>query len=164
MQLPPPKAASNLFANTVRFRDAYHTMLRPLCRKVQLPPLALDILLFFANNPGCDTASDVCRCRGLKPTLVSFHVDRLVSVGLLERRSVAGDRRKTSLVLTPEAMWIVNEGRALQQRFSQELTRGLSADDLEHLKTCIAAFDRNIDRIRAGALPPDAEEMEEPHA
>ena len=160
MQLPPPKTASDLFANTVRFRDAYHAMLRPLCQKAQLPPIALDILLFFANNPDCDTASDVCRCRGLKPTLVSFHVDRLVSEGLLERRAVAGDRRKTSLALTDRAAWIVDEGRSLQQRFSQELTRGLSEADLAHLRTCIAAFDRNIDRIRAGLTDPDAESEE----
>ena len=158
--LPPPKPAPNLFANTVRFRDAYHTMLRPLCQKAQLPPIALDILLFLANNPGCDTASDVCRCRGLKPTLISFHVDRLVSEGLLERRAVASDRRKTSLVLTDKAAWIVDEGHCLQQRFSQELMRGLGEDDLAHLKTCIAAFDRNIERIRAGQTGPDAESEE----
>lgn len=159
MQLPS-KPAPNLLANAIRFRDAYHTMLRPLCQKAQLPPIALDILLFIANNPSCDTASNVCRCRGLKPTLVSFHVDRLVSEGLLERRAVAGDRRKTSLVLTDRAAWIVDEGRALQQRFSQELTRGLSEDDLAHLKICIAAFDRNIDRIQAGLTGPDAESEE----
>ena len=163
MQLPPPKTASDLFANTVRFRDAYHTMLRPLCQRAQLPPIALDILLFLANNPGCDTASDICRCRGLKPTLVSFHVDRLVSEGLLARSAIAADRRKTSLALTDRAAWIVDEGHVLQQRFSQELTRGLSEDDLAHLKTCIAAFDRNIDRIRAGQTGPDAE-LEGSHA
>lgn len=163
MQLPPPKPAPNLLANAVRFRDAYHTMLRPLCQRAQMPPIALDILLFLANNPGCDTASDICRCRGLKPTLVSFHVDRLVSEGLVERRAVAGDRRKTSLVLTDKAAWIVDEGHCLQQRFSQELTRGLSEDDLAHLKTCIAAFDRNIERIRAGQTGPDAE-LEGSHA
>ena len=153
--------AADLFSNTRRFHDAYHTIMRPLCIEAQLPPMAIDILMFLANNPGLDTASDICRCRGLKPGIVSFHVDRLVSDGLLERKSVTGDRRKTLLVLTPKADWIIKKGHSLQQQFSQELTRGLSEADLTHLKACIAVFDRNIDRIRSGAQPEE-QQTEEP--
>ena len=31
-----------------------------------LPPAAADILLFLANNPGCETAGEICRMRGKK--------------------------------------------------------------------------------------------------
>ena len=71
--------ASAMFANAARFTDAYHAVIAPLCEKTQLPPAAVDILLFLANNPGHDTAAAVCRMRGLKPGIVSFHVDRLVT-------------------------------------------------------------------------------------
>lgn len=73
-------------------------VLQPLCREAELPALALDILLFIANNPDKSTARDVCQFRGMKPGIVSFHVDRLAAAGLLERRPVPGDRRKTQLV------------------------------------------------------------------
>ena len=142
--------ASAMFANAARFTDAYHAVIAPLCEKTQLPPAAVDILLFLANNPGHDTAAAVCRMRGLKPGIVSFHVDRLVTEGYLLRQSVPGDRRKTSLVCTEKAAPVIAQGRALQRAFAEQLTNGLSEEDLAHFRRCIAAFDRNIERIRTG--------------
>ena len=84
----PLLTASAMFANVARFADAYHAALSPLCAETGLPPAAADILLFLANNPGCETAGAICRMRGLKPAIVSFHIDRLVSEGFLLRQSV----------------------------------------------------------------------------
>ena len=140
--------ASAMFANAVRFTDAYHAVIAPLCEKTQLPPAAVDILLFLANNPGHDTAAAVCRMRGLKPGIVSFHVDRLVTEGYLLRRSVPGDRRKTMLLCTEKAAPIIAQGRVLQHSFAEQLASGLSEEDLAHFRRCIAVFDRNIERIR----------------
>ena len=75
----PMLTASVMFANAARFADAYHTAIAPRCASTGLPPAAADILLFLANNPGCETAGEICRMRGMKPALVSFHIDRLVS-------------------------------------------------------------------------------------
>ena len=93
----PLLTASAMFANAARFSDAYHAALSPLCAETGLPPAAADILLFLANNPGCETAGAICRMRGLKPAIVSFHIDRLVGEGFLQRQPVPGDRRKLHL-------------------------------------------------------------------
>ena len=140
--------ASAMFANAARFTDAYHAVIAPLCEKTQLPPAAVDILLFLANNPGHDTAAAVCRMRGLKPGIVSFHVDRLVTEGYLLRQGVPGDRRKTMLLCTEKAAPIIAQGRVLQHLFAEQLASGLSEEDLAHFRRCIAVFDRNIERIR----------------
>lgn len=140
--------ASAMFANAVRFTDAYHAVIAPLCEKTQLPPAAVDILLFLANNPGHDTAAAVCRMRGLKPGIVSFHVDRLVTEGYLLRQGVPGDRRKTMLLCTEKAAPIIAQGRVLQHSFAEQLASGLSEEDLAHFRRCIAVFDCNIERIR----------------
>ena len=95
-----------------------------------------------------DTATAVCRMRGLKPGIVSFHVDRLVTEGYLLRRSVPGDRRKTMLLCTEKAAPIIAQGRVLQHSFAEQLASGLSEEDLAHFRRCIAVFDRNIERIR----------------
>lgn len=144
----PLLTASAMFANAARFADAYHAALSPLCAETGLPPAATDILLFLANNPGCETAGAICRMRGLKPAIVSFHIDRLVSEGFLLRQSVLGDRRKTALVLTEKAESVVERGRRLQKAFADRLIDGLSEEDLAHFRRCVAAFDRNIERIR----------------
>lgn len=144
----PLLTASAMFANAARFADAYHAALSPLCAETGLPPAAADILLFLANNPGCETPGAICRMRGLKPAIVSFHIDRLVSEGFLLRQSVPGDRRKTALVLTEKAESVVERGRGLQKAFADRLIDGLSEEDLAHFRRCVAAFDRNIERIR----------------
>ena len=96
-----------------------------------------------------ETAGEICRMRGMKPALVSFHIDRLVGEGYLLRQPVPGDRRKTALVLTAQAQPIVAEGRELQRAFADRLAEGLSAEDLAHFRRCVAIFDRNIEQIRA---------------
>ena len=144
----PLLTASAMFANAARFADAYHAALSPLCAETGLPPAAADILLFLANNPGCETAGAICRMRGLKPAIVSFHIDRLVNEGFLLRQSVPGDRRTTALVLTEKAESVVERGRGLQKAFADRLIDGLSEEDLAHFRRCVAAFDRNIERIR----------------
>ena len=58
--------------------QAYSAMCKPLCQELKLPQTAFDILMFLANNPGLDTARDICTYRGLKPGIVSFHVEKLV--------------------------------------------------------------------------------------
>ena len=137
----PMLTASVMFANAARFADAYHTAIAPLCASTGLPPAAADILLFLANNPGCETAGEICRMRGMKPALVCE--------GYLLRQPVPGDRRKTALVLTAQAQPIVAEGRELQRAFADRLAEGLSAEDLAHFRRCVAIFDRNIEQIRA---------------
>ena len=150
----PLLTASAMFANAARFADAYHAAISPLCAETGLPPAAADILLFLANNPGCETAGEICRMRGLKPAIVSVHIDRLVSEGLLSRREVPGDRRKTRLVCTDAAAEIVERGRALQKAFAQKLVDvdGLSEADVAVFHSCLAAIGDNIEDIRKNGL------------
>ena len=140
--------ATEMFANAARFTDAYHIAMQPLCEKTHLPPVAVDILMFLANNPGHETAREICRFRGLKPGIVSFHVDRLVQEGYLERGSVLGDRRKTALRCTQKAADVIEEGRRLQKAFAACLTEGMTEADLAHFRRCAKIFDANIARIR----------------
>ena len=146
----PLLSASAMFANAARFADAYHAAISPLCAETGLPPAAVDILLFLANNEGYDTARDICRCRGMKPGIVSFHVEKLVTEGYLERQSVPGDRRKTRLVCTEKAAPVLERGRARQELFGRNMAEGLGEEDLAHLRKCMAVFERNIEQIRTG--------------
>ena len=141
--------AVRFYTYAKRFEEAYTTVMRPLTVELKMAQPAVDILLFLANNPGCETAGAICRMRGLKPAIVSFHIDRLVGEGFLQRQPVPGDRRKTALVLTAQAQPIVAEGRELQRAFADRLAEGLSAEDLAHFRRCVAIFDRNIEQIRA---------------
>lgn len=143
--------ASQLSAYSRRLADAYAAAMRPLAQETGLPQGAVDILLFLANNPGLDTARDICACRGLKPGIVSLNVENLTAGGYITRQSVPGDRRKCRLVCTPKAEPIVSRGRALQEAFFARMTEGVPHGDLEACLRCFAAFDQNLTRIAAEA-------------
>ena len=140
--------AYQVYTGARQLLEGYAAAMQPLCRREGLAPNGVDILLFLANNPGLDTARDICTYRGLKPGIVSFHVDRLVTEGYLLRQGVPGDRRKTMLLCTEKAAPIIAQGRVLQHSFAEQLASGLSEEDLAHFRRCIAVFDRNIERIR----------------
>ena len=140
--------AAQMFLNARQLMEAYTTVLKPLCLETGMPQMAMDILLFLANNPDHATANEICRLRGFKPGIVSVHVDKLVSEGLLQRESVPGDRRKTSLTPTNAASDLIARGRAMQKSFAHQLMEGLSEDELQCFMHCLTVFHRNIDRIR----------------
>lgn len=143
---------SRVFDNSNKLIDAYHKVLQPLCKETGIPPLALDILLFFANQDENMTANDVCRLRGFKSGIVSVHIDRLVTGGLLERRAVPGDRRKTNLVPTQNAMPIIEKGRELQLSFGEKLLQGIDASDIAVWEKIMMTIDKNVADVREHGL------------
>ena len=138
---------SKVFDHTSKITEAYHTLLKPLCKESDLPPLALDILLFMANNPSKATANDMCRMRGVKSGIVSVHIDRLVRDGLLIRAVVPEDRRRTRLTPTEKASDMIEKGRKIQREFSVELRNGISEEDSLVWQRVMKTIDGNISRI-----------------
>ena len=145
--------ATRLQTQAKRLMDAYEAAMQPLSRAFSIPQTAAEILLFLANNPENRTAKDICALRRYKPGIVSLHVDTLVTLGLLERRAVPGDRRKLRLVPTGKAAPIIARGRAMQEGFAQTLSQGLSADDLATFARCMETISQNLERAAADAQP-----------
>lgn len=145
-----PMRGATLFSHANKMTKAYHVMLTPLCKEAGLPPLAMDILLFLANNPEHNTAKGICRMRGHKPGIVSVHVERLVNDGLLERREMPGDRRQTRLICTEQAQALIERGREIQWKFGLRLMEGISKEDHEIMRRCFERIDINLDEICKG--------------
>ena len=51
-------------------RELYQTIMAPVCEKYGLTATELIVLMFLANNPDCDTASDIVARRRLKKSAV----------------------------------------------------------------------------------------------
>ena len=135
--------ASQFYALSRQLQNAYAAQMRPLCEETGMAQTAIDILLFLHNNPGCD----ICTYRQLKPALVSLYVENLVQSGHLRRESVPEDRRKCRLLLTAQALPVVEKGLALQAAFTAQMFAGLSKEDLASGQRCLAAVTQNIQTI-----------------
>ena len=142
--------AAKLHVHAKRFMDAYSAAMQPLSREFAIPQTAAEILLFLANNPENRTAKDICTMRRLKPGIVSLHVDTLVTLGFLERKSVPGDRRKLHLEPTEKASSIIARGRQMQERFAQTLAQGLSPEELSCFARCMETISQNHERAATG--------------
>ena len=130
-----------------KFNQAYSAVCKPLCRELELPQTAFDILMFLGNNPAYKTAGEIVELRHIKANLVSVYVDRLVREGYLLRKPVAGDRRKTELVPTEQAEPVIQKGRALQERFVEILFRDMELAQRRAFFAALQKMEANLDGI-----------------
>ena len=150
MNYPNMKECKSMYFNIEfanKMAHAYSVMCKPLCQKMKLPQTAFDILMFLSNNPQYKTARDIVEVRKLKANLVSINVDKLVKEGYLERREVAGDRRKTELVCTSKADSIVEKGRLVQKTFKDALFNNMDDSMKDVLFKGMEIMEDNLNRI-----------------
>lgn len=130
-----------------KIQQAYAKRCKEICKQVNLPQTAFDILMFLSNNPKYKSARDIVEVRKLKANLVSVNVDRLVKEGYLERKGVERDRRKIALCVTEKAQSIVEMGHALQHQFVLDIFSGLSESEIDAMQVSFAKIEKNLDRI-----------------
>ena len=92
-----------------QFRRYYDRQFEALLASAGLSMREMDVVLFLANNPDCDTAREVSELRGLAKSQVSGAGDLLAERGLLDRASMVANCGM--------------EGEAVYPRFA-ELTDG----------------------------------------
>lgn len=126
---------------------AYSAVCKPLCRQLELPQTAFDILMFLGNNPDYKTASEIVEIRHIKANLVSVNVDRLVREGYLTQRGVEGDRRKTELLCTEKAQPIIARGRQLQNAFSERLFAGMDEEARRAFSEAMHLIEHNLNEL-----------------
>ena len=128
--------------------ETYGARCKPLCREIQMPQTAFDILMFLANNPDYNTARDIVEIRRLKANLVSMNVEKLVQEGFLERIPDAKDRRKNVLICTEAAQSVIEKGRQLQKDFFGRVFDGIDEENLRQFYGVLEQLRTNIDTMR----------------
>ena len=126
---------------------AYNVICKPLCKELDLPQTAFDILMFLGNNPEYKTAGEIVEIRHIKANLVSVNVDRLVRDGYLERKPIKGDRRKTELICTKKAQPVILRGREIQSVFLNKMLEHLDGDNLKAFLSALNVIKGNLNEI-----------------
>lgn len=126
---------------------AYNVVCKPICKELDLPQTAFDILMFLGNNPKYKTAGEVVEIRHIKANLVSVNVDKLVREGYLERQTVEGDRRKTELVCTEKASAVISRGREIQREFLDKMLANLGDGELRAFLSALGVIKGNLNAI-----------------
>lgn len=126
---------------------AYNVVCKPICKELDLPQTAFDILMFLGNNPKYKTAGEIVEIRHIKANLVSVNVDKLVREGYLERKTVEGDRRKTELICTEKAMAVISRGREIQREFLDKMLANLDDGELKAFLSALGVIKGNLNAI-----------------
>lgn len=96
--------------------------------------IELDILLFLANNPCFDTATDIIEIRYLSKSQVSSTIKLLEKKGYLRKEYADGNRKTAHLKLCPNAGDIIRDGKAAQEDFVAALLEGFSKSEIDTIK------------------------------
>lgn len=124
----------------------YSKCVGQICQKRQITRLELDILLFLANNPCFDTASDIVEVRYLSKSQVSASVKLLENRGYIRKEYTKENRKTAHLVICDAAAEIVKDGKDAQEKFLSVMTEGIPREKLDCMKQCMEHILSNINR------------------
>ncbi len=115
-----------------------------VCKKHDITRMELDILLFLANNPCFDTASDMISVRYLSKSQVSSSIKTLEAEGYIRKEFTADNRKTAHLKLCEGSSNIIKDGRAAQEEFVAVMFQDIPEEDINIMKKCNAHMLKNI--------------------
>ena len=125
-------------------KTLYARCIEEVCTAYKLTRMELDILLFLANTPCYDTATDIIEIRYLAKSQVSSSIRLLEEKGFL-RKEYAGHNRKTA------HLKIIRDGQAAQKKFLGIMLNGFSEEETENMWHYTDRMRQNINLYLKGA-------------
>ncbi len=127
-------------------RELYQRHISPICEKYDLTSMELAIILFLANNPKYDTASDIIEIRHLTKSHVSTSIRSLEERKYLKKEYRNGNHRTSHLVLLPASKKAVKDGQRAQKDYLDIMANGFSSSELALLQQQLSRVYENVTR------------------
>ena len=108
----------NYFAHCVDVEELYENMVSPVCEKYELTYMEFTVLMFLANNPQYDTATQIVRYRHLAKSHVSVSIRSLQERGLILAVIISKIRLVVCVVHTASTSSAVICGLSIQYETS----------------------------------------------
>ena len=102
------------------------------------------VLMFLANNPQDNTATQIVRYRHLAKSHVSISIRSLQERGLILGEHKGGNHRTIHLSVADKARDIIAAGRVAQGKFCEIVFAGFSKEEIEALHSFTEQVNRNI--------------------
>lgn len=115
--------------NTLLLRKAYDRALDAVCQKWGMTRNELCVLLFLANNPDYDRATDIVERLGISKSHVSAAVRGLDLAGYLKEETDKKDRRVVHLCPQPSADRLIQDGRKAQAWYFTNIMDGVTNEE-----------------------------------
>lgn len=143
----------HIWENYAIGKSLYSRLIEPVCKKYQLTQMEFNILMFLANNPQFNTATDIVETRRLSKSHVSISLRSLQERGYIAGEYLGRNHRTIYLKLCDTALEIISEGREAQQQFTSVLTADFTPEELDTLKDYLNRITNNISTYSSSNLP-----------
>lgn len=90
---------------------------------------------------------DIAQRMGIEPMTLSTYLDRLQSLGFIERRPDPSDRRAKLIYTTPAAGELIASIRVEQVELMQHVTSGIGEPDLEVMRERLKRLRANLSAL-----------------
>ena len=131
-------------------KTLYSKCVERVCVRHNITRMELDILLFLANNPCFDTASDMIEVRYLSKSQVSSSIKLLEQCGYLRKEYLECNRKTAHLRICKEAGDIIYDGQAALEEFISIMLDGFSQEEIDSMKQHNDRIMRNINAYLKG--------------
>lgn len=137
---------TNMWEHQNAIKTLYSRCIGSVCSKHGITRIELDILLFLANNPAYDTATDIVEIRYLSKSQVSAAIKHMETCGYLSRSYTQDNRKTAHLHICDAALQIVADGQKSQVNFFEIMMQGIPQAELDSMKRCMDRIFENINQ------------------
>lgn len=123
----------------------YSRCVEEVCVKHGITRMELDILLFLANNPCFDTATDIVEIRYLSKSQVSSSIKTLEEKRYLRREYTENNKKTAHLRVCEASRSVIADGKEAQEKFLSIMLQGLTEPERNCMKKCYDHILENID-------------------
>lgn len=141
--------AARVWFRLLRLQTRINTAISERVRAIGLSVPQCDVLTTLTEREGVSQQELAERLYVTKGN-ISGLIDRLVAAGLVERRSIPGDRRSHAIYLTGNGRRVAEEGIAVQRRFVNETLGRLPEPQLAMLESLLV---QTRDLVRGQSAP-----------
>ena len=138
------------FIHFAKVNKVYKKMCYQSVEEYRFTPNEIEVMMFLANNPGMDSASDIAFYKNISKGLIAKSVESLCLKGFLTTRKDTKDRRLIHLILTPQSDDIVKRLQACKREFIKQLQKGVADEDLAAMDRATEIMNRNLDEMVKG--------------
>jgi MarR family transcriptional regulator, organic hydroperoxide resistance regulator len=154
----PAADATRVWFRLLRLESRIGTALGSRLRALGLTAPQCDVLTTLTEREGVSQQELAERLYVTKGN-ISGLIDRLVSGGLVERRTLAGDRRSHAIYLTPAGARRAQEAIAMQREFVAQTFGQLPPEKLIAFEELLI-LTRDLVRVQASEANPAEEALE----
>lgn len=135
------------FVHFAKLNKVYRKMCYQAVEEYRFTANEIEVMMFLANNPGLDTASDIAGYKNISKGLVAKSVDSLCRSGYLATQKDTRDRRVIHLILTEQSAPVVERLKHGRTEFINLLQAGVEPADLEAMERATEQMNKNLNEM-----------------